>query len=126
MDSTAIKKLIENAKPTTSPEFYFLVGVAGLVVAWGLYLYFKQKGGFNAYRKTGVTAIDRDGEGIQPEVIRRLEGIERRFDDSISDFKTELRELRNAFGAIVHERGDLMQQIGELKGESKARAEKGH
>ncbi len=104
IDSLA-KPLIESVKPSTSPEFYFLVIVLGLVACWGLYLYFKTKGGSLSDGTTRNKPINQNVQRLHPDDNARLDKIEE-----------SVRALGEAFKAGVHERGDLMGVIGNLTG----------
>ena len=98
--------VIENTKPTSPAEFYILVIVAGVVLCWGIYWYFKNKQG--ATQDGGQSGNQQTDEGIyrlHPEDRARLERLEE-----------SVKTLADAFREIVRERGVMMEKIGELKG----------
>jgi hypothetical protein len=105
MDSLAVKKLIENYRPTNSMEFYFATVVAGLLLAWVAYLYFKNKGGLERAGQSGNTGTGESLQRLHPEDRTRLEKIE----DSV-------RTLGEAFKGIVHDRGEMMAEVGKISG----------
>ena len=98
--------VIENTKPTSPAEFYILVIVAGIVLCWGIYWYFKNKKG--DAQDGGQDGNQQTHEGIyrlHPEDRARLERLEE-----------SVKTLAEAFREIVRERGIMMEKIGELKG----------
>ena len=105
MDSLAVKKLIENYRPTNSMEFYFASVVAGLLLAWIAYLYFKNKGGLERAGQSGNSNSGEPLQRLHPEDRARLEKIE----DSV-------RTIGEAFKDIVHDRGEMMANIGNISG----------
>ena len=109
MDSTAAKlagTAINNVKPSSPAEFYILVVVAGIVVCWGLYWYFiSKKGVYGSGGQSGNQSVNENVYRLHPEDRARLERLEE-----------SVKALADAFREIVHERGELMEKIGELRG----------
>lgn len=100
-------KALNNVKPSSPAEFYVLVIVSGIVVCWGLfwYLKFKFAGGQKSGGQNGDQSINQDVYRLHPEDRARLERLEE-----------SVKALADAFREIVHERGELMEKIGELRG----------
>ena len=109
IDSTATSLAngaINNLKPSSSADFYILVIVTGVVVCWGLFWFLKFKyGDKNNGGQNRDKATDEDVYRLHPEDRSRLKALEE-----------SVKTLADAFREIVHERGDLMKEIGEIKG----------
>ena len=86
-----------------------------------VYLYFKnKKGGAENAGTKGNVVTSEDLQRIHGNDLQRLERIETTISEIKTEFRDELKEIRSAFSSIVRERGDMMAQIGELKGEVKS------
>lgn len=104
MDS-ALVNIAANSKPTTSNEFYIFVIVIGFVACWGIYWYFKNKGGSPDGGQSGNCQVSEGLPCVYREDRARLERLEE-----------SVKTLAEAFRDIVRERGIMMEKIGELKG----------
>jgi len=108
---------IENTKPSSPAEFYVLVVVAGVVVCWGVFWYlywnFKSKKGANENGgQTGIQPINEHVYRLHPEDRSELEMLKEGF----KQLSGSVAIIAESFKSIVHERGDTMKEIGELKG----------
>lgn len=120
IDSLAVKKILDNYRPNNSTEFYVSVVLLTLLLAWVAYLYFNsgKRGGDSAKQRNGT--VDENGSGLLTEDRDRLIRIEESISGFKEEYKAEIKELREAFRSLVHDRGDTMAQIGEIKGELKS------
>ena len=116
-DSAIIITALEWLKPKDGVSYILLLLLIAFL-GYLIYLY-KKKGGENGNGDRGTTPISGNVQGIHEDYLRRFQRIEESISTNQTEIKAELRELRNAFSSIVHERGDMMAQIGELKGEIK-------
>lgn len=120
MIDTLTTFILKTLRPSHGAEYYVFTIVVGALLAWFGYLYYKLKGGLTGDSREGSESINQDGSGLQQADRDRLIRLEESIKAIQSDFIREIKDLKEICRSLIHDRGDQMQEIGELKGEFKA------
>ena len=116
MNDSLAKHVINTASPSTGDQYYvFIIALTIVAITWLILYYRNKKGGAesDAGQRRNQSA-ETDVYRLHPEDRARLERLEE-----------SVRTLAEAFRGIVHERGELMEKIGELRGRVMAKKESG-
>ena len=112
--------ILKTVRPSNGVEYYVFTIVVGALFAWFGYLYYRFKGGLKSDDRERIEPINQDGPRVQQDDRERLIRVEEAVKAIQNDFVREIKELKDICRSLIHDRGDTMQEIGELKGEFKA------